>query len=240
MGQPAARARDVTTLHRFFVPPGEASGDRFPVPPSIRHQVQRVLRLRDGDHLVLLTGDGSEARCRLEGEACVVDERRTVTTEPVHRLTVVQALLKGDGLEEVIQQGTELGVATFRLVVSDRCIARELTPRKLDRLRAIARESAEQSERGVVPDVAGPAPLPTAFSDGAVLLAEREDGARLHDLAPPSSVIIGPEGGFSQAELEAAGRSGVALAGLGPRILRARTVAAAVAAAILSRTGDFA
>jgi 16S rRNA (uracil1498-N3)-methyltransferase len=230
----------MTTLHRFFVPPDEAAGDRFPTPPAIRHQVERVLRLRDGDHLILLTGDGQEVRCRLEGGACVLEERRAVTTEPVHRLTVVQALLKGDGLEEVIQQGTELGVAAFWLVVSDRCIARELSPRKLDRLRAIARESAEQSERGIVPEVSGPEPLEAAFTAGAVLLAERADGARLRDLAPPSAVIIGPEGGFSPAELEAAERGGVALAGLGPRILRSRTVAAAAAAAILSRTGDFA
>ena len=230
----------MTTLHRFFVPPDEAIGDRFPVPPSIRHQAERVLRLRDGDHLVLLTGDGREARCRLDGEACIVEERRTVTTEPVHRLTVVQALLKADGLEEVVQQGTELGVAAFRLVVTDRCIARGVSPRKLERLRAIARESAEQSERGIVPDVTEPEPLDAAFSDGAALLAERQDGSRLHDLAPPSTVIIGPEGGFSQVELDAAGRAGVALAGLGPRILRSRTVTAAVAAATLSRTGDFA
>jgi 16S rRNA (uracil1498-N3)-methyltransferase len=230
----------MTTLHRFFVPADEASGDRFPVPPTIRHQVERVLRLRDGAHVVLLTGDGREAHCRLDGESCLVEERRTVTTEPVHRLTVVQALLKGDGLEEVIQQGTELGVAAFRLVVTERCIARDLTPRKLERLRAIARESAEQSERGIVPDVEGPAPLGSAFGDGAVLLAERDGGARLRALAPASTVIIGPEGGFSPAELEAADGAGVALAGLGPRILRSRTVAAAVAAAILSRTGDFA
>lgn len=230
----------MTTLHRFFVPPEEATGDRFPTPPSIRRQVERVLRLRDGDHLVLLTGDGREARCRLEGEGCVVEQRRAVTAEPAHRLTVVQALLKGDGLEEVIQQGTELGVAAFRLVVSDRCIARDLSPRKLERLRVIARESAEQSERGIVPEVARPESLDSALTAGAVLLAERSDGMRLRDLAPPTTVIIGPEGGFSPAELEAAERGGVELAGLGPRILRSRTVAVAVAAAILSRTGDFA
>ena len=230
----------MSTLHRFFVSPGEAAGDRFPIPPSIRHQVERVLRLRDGDELVLLTGDGVEARCRLEGEACVVVERRTAAGEPRHRLTIVQALLKGDGLEEVVQQGTELGVAAFRLVVSDRCIPRDLSPRKLDRLRAIARESAEQSERAIVPEVAAPVPLEAAFGTEAVLLAERADGARLRDLAPPSAVIIGPEGGFTQAELEAATDAGVTLAGLGPRILRSRTVAVVAAAAILSRTGDFA
>jgi len=230
----------MTTLHRFFVPPDEAIGDRFPTPPSIRRQVERVLRLRDGDHLVVLTGDGREARCRLEGGACVVEGRRTVSAEPLHRLTLVQALLKGDGLEEVVQQGTELGVAAFQLVVGDRCIARDLSSRKLERLRAIARESAEQSERGIVPDVSAPEPLGAAYRGGAVLLAERADGTRLRDLAPPRTVIIGPEGGFTDAELEAAARGGVQLAGLGPRILRARTVAAAATAAILSRTGDFA
>ncbi|HSJ00102.1 MAG TPA: RsmE family RNA methyltransferase [Patescibacteria group bacterium] len=230
----------MTTLHRFFVPRDEAIGDRFPTPPSIRRQVERVLRLRDGDHVVLLTGDGHEARCRLEDGACVVEERRAVASEPAHRLTLVQALLKGDGLEEVIQQGTEVGVAAFRLVVSDRCIPRDLSPRKLERLRAIARESAEQSERGSVPAVSGPDRLDAALTPGAVLLAERADGVRLRDLAPPTTVVIGPEGGFSPAELEAAERGGVELAGLGPRILRSRTVAAAVAAAILSRTGDFA
>lgn len=230
----------MTTLHRFFVPPDEAIGDRFVLPPAIRHQVERVLRLRDGDALVLLTGDGREARCRLEGGSCVVEERRVAGGEPAHRLTVVQALLKGDGLEEVIQQGTEVGVAAFRLVVSDRCIARDLSPRKLDRLRTIARESAEQSERGIVPEVSGPDALEAAFTTGAVLLAERADGVRLRDLPPPPTVIIGPEGGFTSAELEAAERGGVVLAGLGPRILRSRTVAAAVAAATLSRTGDFA
>ena len=230
----------MTTLHRFFVPADEAIGDRFNMPPSIRHQVERVLRLRDGDQLILLTGDGREARCRLEGGTCVEEERGAAGGEPSHRLTVVQALLKGDGLEDVIQQGTEIGVAAFRLVVSDRCIARDLSPRKLDRLRTIARESAEQSERGAVPEVSGPEPLAAALTTGAVLLAEREDGMRLRDLPPPATVIIGPEGGFSPAELEAAEDGGVVLAGLGPRILRSRTVAAAVAAATLSRTGDFA
>jgi len=230
----------VSTLHRFFVPPEEAEGDRFLTPPSIRRQVERVLRLREGDHLVLLTGDGREARCRLEDGACVVVERRSAGGEPGHRLTVAQALLKGDGLEEVVRQGTELGAFAFRLVVSDRCVARELSPRKLDRLRVIARESAEQSERGRVPEVHAPEPVDAVFAPGTVLLAERDDGLRLRDLEPPPLIVVGPEGGFSPSELERATRIGVALAGLGPRILRSRTVAVAAAAAVLSRTGDFA
>jgi 16S rRNA (uracil1498-N3)-methyltransferase len=228
------------TLHRFFVAPDEARGDRFALPVSIRRQVQRILRLRDGERIVLLTGDGTEALCRLEGDACVVESRSPCSGEPSHRLVVVQALLKGDGLEEVVQRGTELGAAEFRLTVSERCVVRELSPRKLERLRIVARESAEQSERGIVPPVMDVEPLDAHLSPGAVLLYERSGGARLGRLTAPGTVIIGPEGGFTSTEVERAREAGVVIAGLGPRILRSPTVAPAAAAVILSRTGDFA
>jgi len=92
----------------------------------------------------------------------------------------------------------------------------------------------------VIPSVHAPVPLREALTAGSVLLLERHDARRLGQLEPPTVVIIGPEGGFSPSEVEAATAAGVELAGLGPRILRSETVAVAVAAAILSRTGDFA
>jgi 16S rRNA (uracil1498-N3)-methyltransferase len=217
--------------------------DRFPVPSTIAHQVTRVLRLRDGDEITLLDGLGQAARCRLEGGDCLVLERSLAGGEPTHHLTVWQALLKGDHLEPVIRHGTEVGIARFGLLVSERCIARGLSPRKLERLRAVAREAAEQSERGIVPPVDAPVAFAEALEaaqPGSVLLFERHEGKRLTEFEPPSSVVIGPEGGFSPAEVEAAERAGLAIAGLGPRILRSETVAVAAAAAILSRTGDFA
>ena len=228
------------TLHRFFVEAAAMAGDRFPIPAPIERQVRSVLRLRDGDRLVLFCGDGSEAVCVLSGGECVVEQRRAVTTEPRHRLTVVQALLKGDALEETIRQATEIGVARFRIIVTERCVARELSDRKLERLRSIAREAAEQSERGIVPDVDAPVGLADAFASDTVLLYERNAGLRLSAVEPPAGIIIGPEGGFSDAEVEAATAAGVRLAGLGPRILRSQSVAAAAASVVLSRTGDFA
>ena len=228
------------TLHRFFVEPGAIVGERFPVPAAIDRQVRRVLRLKDGDRIVLLPNDGTRALCRLDGGECVVEERSAVTSEPRHRLTVVQALLKGDALEQVVQHATEVGVADFRLVVTERCIAREISPRKIERLRTIAREAAEQSERGIVPTVADPVRLDEAVGEGCVLLYERHEGPRLAQIEPPSTVMIGPEGGFTPAEVEAATLAGAGVAGLGPRILRSQTVAVAAAAVILSRTGDFA
>ena len=164
------------TLHRFFVEPEEMAGDRFPLPAAIERQVRAVLRLRDGDRLVLLPNDGAEAICRLEGGACVVEERRPAAGEPHHRLTVVQAMLKGDALEQVVQHGTEVGVAAFQLVVTDRSIVRDLPPRRLERLRTIAREAAEQSERGRIPEVMAPVPLAEMLAPGSVLLFERNEG----------------------------------------------------------------
>lgn len=230
-------------MHRFFVEPAAMAGERFPVPPAIAHQVTRVLRLADGDELLLLDGRGAQVRCRLEAGKCVVLKRDEAGGEPIHQLTIWQALLKGDHLEPVIRHGTEIGIARFRLFVSERCVVRELSPRKLERLQAVAREAAEQSERGIVPPVDAPVSYAQAIkaaAPGSVLLFERQEAKRLTKLEPPPAVFIGPEGGFSPGEIEGAGWAGVPIVGLGPRILRSETVAVAVAAAILSRTGDFA
>jgi 16S rRNA (uracil1498-N3)-methyltransferase len=210
------------------------------VPEAIAHQVTRVLRLRDGAELVVLEGDGQEVRCRLEDGELVVLDRGPSAGEPHHHLTVAQALLKGDHLETVVRQGTEVGVSRFELVVTERCVVRELPPARLARLRAVAREAAEQSERGIVPELVAPQPLIAVIGRGSVLLLERSNATRLSELPPADRLVIGPEGGFTPAEADAAGHAGATAASLGPRILRSDSVAAAAAAIVLSRSGDFA
>ena len=139
------------TVHRFFVAPEAMAGDRFPLPGEISRQVTRVLRLRDDDHLMLLDGEGEAVTVRLNHGECVVESRGPASGEPRLRLTVWQALLRGDHLEPVIRHGTEVGIGEFRLIVTERCVPRDLSSRKRERLRAVAREAAEQSERGRVP-----------------------------------------------------------------------------------------
>ncbi|HYN64099.1 MAG TPA: RsmE family RNA methyltransferase [Candidatus Limnocylindrales bacterium] len=228
------------TVHRFFVEPVAMSGAQFPLPDEIAYQVTRVLRLHDGEQIVLLDGLGEAANARLLHGDCVVEWRGPAGGETAHRLTVSQALLRGDHLEPVIRHGTEIGIAAFRLFVSERCVVRELSPRKLDRLRAVAREAAEQSERGMVPEVSAPVPFADALESTSVLLFERHEGTRLSTLEPPGGLVIGPEGGFTPDEVAAAEQAGTPIAGLGPRILRSESVAVAAAAVVLSRTGDFA
>ena len=227
-------------MHRFFVHPDTLRSERFPIPAAIAHQVRRVLRLRDGERIVLLGGDGGEVVCRMDGSELVVEERRPASGEPRHRLTICQALIKGDGLDRVVEHGTEVGVAAFHLVVTARCVVRGLSDRRLERLRTIAREAAEQSERGIVPEVVAPRPLASVFSAASVLLFERHEGARLSEMPPAQALIIGPEGGFAPGEVAAARDAGVSVASLGPRILRSETVALAAAVVVLSRAGEFA
>lgn len=228
------------TTHRFFVEPGTVSGDRFVVPEAIGHQVTRVLRLRDGAEIVLLEEDGREVRCRLDDGWLDVVSRTPALGEPRHRLTVAQALLKGDHLEPVVRHGTEVGISRFELIVTERCVVREVSDARLTRLRAVAREAAEQSERGIVPEVVGPVPLADVIGPGSVLLFERADGPRLSEVPAPERLVIGPEGGYTSDEVVAAERAGATIAGLGPRILRSESVAIAAAAVVLSRAGDFA
>jgi 16S rRNA (uracil1498-N3)-methyltransferase len=232
-------------VNRFVVDPGQMTGDRFPLPEQIRHQVAHVLRLRAGDRVTLLDGSGGMADCRIvEGGAWLeVAERGPAGNEPTHRLTLCQALLKGDGVERVVRQGTELGVARFRLVIAERCVPRELSARRLARLRAIAREATEQSERGMVPAIDDPVVLVEVLDAEATVLYERGEGSipRLAEIAPPpGTLVIGPEGGFAAEEIRLARARGASLASLGPRILRAESVAIAATAVVLSRTGDFA
>ncbi len=228
------------TLHRFFVPAHEMAGPRFPLPDGIDYQVSRVLRMRTGDRFMLLDGQGEAVTARLQDGECVVEERSPAGGEPSHRLTIWQALLRGDHLEPVIRHATEIGAAEFRLFISKRCVTRDLSPRRLERLRTIAREAAEQSERGLVPPVVEPVAYEEVLRDASVLLYERTNGPRLSELEAPGDVVIGPEGGFTPDEVAAAEGAGVGVASLGPRILRSESVAVAAAAVVLSRTGDFA
>jgi 16S rRNA (uracil1498-N3)-methyltransferase len=228
------------TTHRFFIDRGTVSGGRFQVPDAIAHQVTRVLRLRNGAEIVLLEGDGQEILCRLQDGWLDVVSRTPALGEPRHWMAVAQALLKGNHLEPVVRHGTEVGISRFELVVTERCVAREVSYARLARLRAVAREAAEQSERGIVPEVVAPVPLAGVIGPGSVLLFERADGPRLSEVPAPERLVIGPEGGFTPDEVAAAERAGATVAGLGPRILRSESVAVAAAAVVLSRTGDFA
>ena len=188
-----------------------------------RHHVDRVLRLRTGASITLGDGAGRwrEARWAAEPEPTGPVH---VHSAPAPPLTVGFALLKGERNEWVVQKLTELGIDVILPLAAERSVVRwndSRAARHHERLQRVAREAAMQSRRVHLPFVGSVQP-PGAITGTAVALAE--PGGRLLTMQRPC-VLIGPEGGWSQAEL-AGDRVTV---GLGESVLRAETAAVAVA-----------
>ncbi|PJC36744.1 hypothetical protein CO046_04125 [Candidatus Peregrinibacteria bacterium CG_4_9_14_0_2_um_filter_53_11] len=237
-------------MQRFFVSPDSIKGGLLTVHSAeLAHQFRRVLRLSPGDEFVVLDNTGAEFRCSLvdmgkERVEAKVVEQTECATESACELTLYQAMPKKAALFELIlQKGTELGVTTFVPLMTERS-ERERLPRA-DRLERIIREAAEQSERGVLPKLLEPvnfSDLPfgpellVLHSRGELpylgeLLGERSGGeARGH-----LGLVVGPEGGLTEAEVDHARKTGSPAVTLGPRILRTETAAISAASIALLR-----
>lgn len=218
---------------------------------------ETVLSGSEAQHLagVLRAGPGARVRAfdgrGLEADGVVTEAvplRVTLELGAPHEsvveaslsVTLAVALLKGDKLSEVVRRGTELGAKRFVLFVSERCDARTVSPNKLLRLRRVAQEAAKQSGRSVVPEITGPQKLSALGdgSDGLLLVAQLHAAATLRDVLSQHTpervtVVTGPEGGLSPAEVEALRAAGAHAVHLGARILRAETAPVALAAALL-------
>jgi 16S rRNA (uracil1498-N3)-methyltransferase len=241
-------------MHRFFVdPPVDlAPGAVVELPSAVAHQVGRVLRLRPGDQVILLDGAGREAEVALTafGRDAVRGEVRAcrvVPPPPGPAVTLYQAVLKGERFAWVLQKATELGVAAFVPVVTERTIvpwAEAADPARAGRWARIVREAAEQCRRATLPTLHPSLRWPDACraladSGAAVLLPWEESTAPLGPAlaaaraARAVHAAIGPEGGLAPAEIDLARAAGLAPISLGPRILRAETAALAVCALLL-------
>lgn len=210
--------------------------------------VSRVLRLRAGSRFVAfdpearLEGDGeviSEARDRVRVRLGPTRPARLV---PTREVSLVQCVGKGDKLDAVVRDATELGATAILAAIGERSVATRSTDAGLVRLRRIAVEAARQCGRGDVPRVEGPRPLASVLEGLQVELAIVLDPGgdeRAGDLLQAGSrdgsvaLVIGPEGGLTEAELGAAAAHGFHRASLGPLVLRTETVAAAALGALL-------
>ena len=229
-------------MHRFFIDPKEVHGQRATLTDQEARHASRVLRLAAGDQLTLLDGRGMIYRAEItsistKAEETLILERQEVKPRPPF-LHLGLGLLKGNKMDFVIQKATELGVDTISPFTSQHCanLAREAD--KAERWQRIALEACKQCGRPLPPtiepqrDFAGL--LDAAASSGQpLLLWEKEQHANLADLAPSLDksrelmLFIGPEGGFSDQEIDRARAAGVSTVSLGSRILRAETAAVA-------------
>ena len=194
-----------------------------------RHHLVRVLRLRDGASVTATDGRGAWRACTLRGGALEVDEAPVATGRRDPPVTIAVAPPKGDRLEWLVAKCTEVGVDRIVLLDAERSVVRwpaDRAERQLERLRRVAGEAAMQSRRAWLPEVSGPIAAVTFLADAVAA----EPGGRAvtpHD----TTIAVGPEGGWSRSELDAAG----ATVALGDTVLRVETAAVAAAVLMTSR-----
>jgi len=230
-------------MYRFFVEKYQIHDGRVDITGEDVNHIRNVLRMRPGEEVLISTGDEWEYTCAIER---LEEDRVTLRVEDASRpgrelaskIWLFQCLPKGDKMETVIQKAVELGAYTVVPVASSRCVVKldeRRAAQKVVRWNAIAEAAAKQSKRLIIPEVRSVMRFRDALEAAAdldvkLIPYERQDGMEgtrkiLNAIRPGQSVagMIGPEGGFDDAEVQLAREHGFEPVTLGKRILRTET-----------------
>lgn len=247
-------------MPKFFISPSAISGDTACLTGDSAAHITRSLRMSAGESITLCDGEGLDYFCKIKsvGNEVILTVENTApsTGEPPYRVTVYQALSKGDRFDTVVQKSVECGAFAIVPVQTERAtvrLNREDCRKKSVRWQKIAQSAAEQCGRGTIPQIAELMSFSEAVAsaenaelalfcyeneDGRTLggiLAEFADRCRNGGTPPEIAVIIGPEGGFSKKEAELVRRSespSLRSVSLGTRILRTESAAPFVLACL--------
>lgn len=247
---PATPAWPPKSAPRLFVEQTLDAGALITIEGNAAHYLGKVMRVREGDTIILCDNATGEwaARVSEAGKRSVALEiiDRLRPREDVPDLWLCSALLKKDRFDLVLEKATELGAARIQPVITRRCVADKLN---LERARAITTEAAEQCARTALPQLSEPMKIDALLkdwpADRTLFFADEEGGvpaaAAFGERLGPSAILIGPEGGFDDAERTAIRAHAQALPiTLGPRILRGETAAMAALAVWMAKAGDWA
>ncbi len=242
----------MSSLTRVYVSSDGISNSAAVITGGDAQHLIKVMRLRVGDSLSVCDGNANEYQSVI---TAIARDSVTVSlgamirldTEPACPIVLYQCLPKSDKMDSIVQKSVELGVTQIVPVMSDRCISRpddKTLCNKLERWQHIADAAASQSGRGILPKVTGLISYKDACNDAkqmiGMLCYEGEGTMQIQDVlkgvnqssASGFAFIVGPEGGITEAEAELAKASGLALCGLGKRILRTETASSFVLSAI--------
>jgi 16S rRNA (uracil1498-N3)-methyltransferase len=210
-----------------------------------------ILRCGRGDHLLIKDSRGNSYLSKITGvtkkEVTVeILEKQNFDPEPFFHISLLQGLLKGEKMDLVVQKSTELGVKEIIPVVTERSQIRET--RKVSRWKKIAEEASRQSGRNMIPSICEPIEIRKLFttsrvSGGGIIFWEQKGGSFRETIKKFSgrtqiALFTGPEGGFSEKEIETASQHSFFTASLGKRILRAETAALAAVSIVQYEMGD--
>ncbi len=247
--EPRTPAWPPRSAPRLFVEDELGEGRTFALEGAQAHYLGKVMRVREGDTVILCddrTGEwaarvGQVTKRRID--VTVLEQLRT--RESVPDLWLCPALLKKDRFDLVLEKATELGVSRIQPIVTRRCVADKLN---LERARTITTEAAEQCARTALPELIEPQKLDALLKDWpkerALFFADEMGGTPAGETFAahkgPAAMLIGPEGGFDDAEREAIRALPQSQAiTLGPRILRGETAAIAAISVWMASAGDW-
>jgi 16S rRNA (uracil1498-N3)-methyltransferase len=246
-------------VHRFFAPDLDPGDDVVTLPKDEAEHLTRVLRLGVGDVVSVFDGRGHEFSARVIAAArrdarVQLIARVDAAAEPAVALTLAQAVIKGEKMDDIVRDAVMLGVAAIQPLVTARTettVAQVTNGSRLERWRRVALASVKQSRRAVLPDVRRPLTLESFLQDPqtALMLMLVEPGTGREDVEPLSAlqgqpvpqdatIFVGPEGGWTDAELSMACHHGVRLVTMGQRTLRADATPVAAISVLQFLFGD--
>ncbi|MFA6920341.1 MAG: 16S rRNA (uracil(1498)-N(3))-methyltransferase [Gallionella sp.] len=242
-------------MPRFYCSSPIPDSDTFNLPADAAHHAGRVLRLRVGDEVQIFDGQGFEyhgAISDMSGKQVTLGNlvRVDVNKESTLRTLLAQALSGSEKMDWVIQKATELGVTEIQPVATERSVARlsaERAAKRTEHWQQVAISACEQCGRNVLPVIHAPLDISVWLqqmraSDVSKYILLPEGAASLHSQPRPektAALLIGAEGGFTQAESDSAQLCGFTPIRMGARVLRTETAAVAGLSAMQTLWGDF-
>jgi 16S rRNA (uracil1498-N3)-methyltransferase len=232
--------------HRIFTPEPFAPGDRIAIRGDELHHAARAVRVREGEEVELFDGTGNAARGIVTGlgsDQLVVSVLTIIDArESPLSVTLAMSIIALDKFELVLQKATELGVRTIVPLVSERVEIRPERYRgKHERWEKIVFEAVKQSGRARTPVLEAPAPFEDVIArpgTKVVFDGDTESTWEPGNAAIPVTIFVGPEGGWSDGELQLARSLGARFRRLGPRRLRAETAAIVAVTRTVAESGD--
>jgi 16S rRNA (uracil1498-N3)-methyltransferase len=236
-------------MHRFYVTQDRINGDSISIIGSDVNHIKNVLRMKQGDEILICNGQGKDCYCIInrvsEHEIIAsINSIKDTGTELKSKITLFQGIPKKDKFELIIQKAVELGVYEIVPVMTERVVVKledkKKEEKKLERWQAIAEEAAKQSGRGIIPSIKPVRSFFDAIKDaGQMELAfiPYEKAISMHNTRVVLSkienyttigVFIGPEGGFDEEEIKLASENNIKPITLGKRILRTETAGLAI------------
>ena len=241
-------------MHRFFANKSNFLNNLVVLQGSDVNHIRTVLRLTVGDEIEVLDGEGSLYLVRLSELKnklikCEILSSEKNDTESPLKINLGQSLVKGNGFDVILRKSVELGAYSITPLITERTVTKTNSDKKIIRWKKIAEESSKQCGRSSIPKISNSIIKLETFcqqasdSDLKLIFWEMENKKRLKDINPetaPSSasVLIGPEGGFTQEEVQTARSYGFHSLGLGPRIFRAETAPLVVLSLLQAKWGD--